>query len=326
MPSFPLSLSKWKYRKSFQITEQSGNNLTDYQKLIKIGESSGANGADFHLEGLSEIFPSGNNQSGDLRFHDGQNELNFWVERVTGTSPNRIAYVWVKIPSLNANQTKTLWIYFGNSSATNVSNGANTFIHFDDFSSNTLSNYTETEESGNEVAYSYDSINQRVNISNVDLDYHWLTHNTINVSNNKIKTKIVTGRASGLVFRYQNINNLYMVEMSDPNGGQIGRVFKKVGGTWTLLTSFSITNSAGSINDLVIGFIGTTLYVWWNDSLVVNGFNLGTDFSSGKFGYSTYRSTGWVDDLIVGNFFFPEPSFSSAGSLEKRLSIIPLII
>jgi len=136
MPSFPLSLSQWKYRKAFQITEQAGQNLTDYQVLLKIGESSGASGANFHLEGLSAIFPSGKNDGGDLRFHDGQNELSFWVEDVTGTSPNRIAYVWVKIPSLSANQTKTLYIYFGNQSASNVSNGNNTFDFFDDFDTN----------------------------------------------------------------------------------------------------------------------------------------------------------------------------------------------
>jgi hypothetical protein len=311
-------LSGWAYRKKITIAGSTGAG-TNYQVLLKVGESSGAGGYDFHLEGLSAKFPSRKNDGGDLRFtaSDGTTLQDFWVESVSGTSPNRVAYVWVEV-SADLGTNQDIYCYFGNPSATNASNGANTFIFFDDFSSNTLSNYTETQDSGNEVAYSYDSSNQRVNISNVDTDYHWLTHNTQNVSNNKVKTKIVTGRASGLLFRYQDISNLYLVEMSDPNGDQQGRVYKKVAGNWTSLTSFSISNVAGSVNDLVIGFVGTTLYIWWNNSLVVNGLNLGTDFPSGKFGYSTYRSTGWGDNLIMGKFIYPEPAFSSIGSIEKR--------
>ena len=311
-------MSGWAYRKKITIAGSVGAG-TNYQVLLKIGESSGASGADFNLEGLSAKFPSGKNDGGDLRFtaSDGVTLQDFWVESVSGTSPNRVAKVWVKV-SADLGTNQDIYCYFRNPNATNASNGDNTFLFFDDFSSNTLSNYTETQDSGNEVAYSYDSSNQRVNISNVDIDYHWLMHNTQNVSNNKIKTKLVSGRDSGLNFRYQNINNFYIVDAGDSDWGNVLRIWKKVAGTWTLLATPSINNPVGSVNDLVIGFIGTTLYVWWNNSLVVNGLNLGTDFSSGKFGYSTYRSTGWGDDLIVGKFVYPEPAFSSAGSVEKR--------
>ncbi len=146
MPSFPLNLSQWKYRKRITISGSSGAG-TNYQVLLKVGESSGASGADFHLEGASEIFPSGKNQGGDLRFAlPNGTLLDFWVESVTGTSPNRVAYIWVEVAD-NLDTDKDIYIYFGNSGATNYSNLENTFIriitglvgcwHFDEGSGTT---------------------------------------------------------------------------------------------------------------------------------------------------------------------------------------------
>ncbi|MCD6143602.1 BNR-4 repeat-containing protein, partial [Thermococcus sp.] len=76
---------KWQYRKKLTINGSSGAG-TNYQVLLKVGESSGASGCDFHVEGHSANFPSDTNQSGDLRFtdNDGITLLSFWVEKVEG--------------------------------------------------------------------------------------------------------------------------------------------------------------------------------------------------------------------------------------------------
>jgi len=134
-----MALPGWKYRRKITISGSSGAG-TNYQVLLKVGESSGATGAHFHLDGKSENFPSGKNQGGDLRFtsSDGTTLLDFWVENVTGTSPNRVAYIWVEVAD-NLNTSKDIYIYFGNSSATNYSNGDNTFLFFDDFEGSSLS-------------------------------------------------------------------------------------------------------------------------------------------------------------------------------------------
>ena len=121
-------LSGWSYRRKITISGSSGAG-TNYQVLLRIGESSGATGCDFHLDGKSANFPSGTNQGGDLRFtaDDGITPLGFWVETVQGTSPNRIAYVWVKVSSdLETNQE--IYCYFGNAAASNGSSITNTFI------------------------------------------------------------------------------------------------------------------------------------------------------------------------------------------------------
>jgi len=127
------SLIGWKYRKKINIIGQSGAG-TNYQLLLKVGESAGSSGADFNLGGLSAKFPSDKNDGGDLRFtlSDGIVLLDFWVEEVSGTAPNRVAKIWVKVlDDLGTN--KSIYCYFGNISAYNYSNGDRTFLFFDDF-------------------------------------------------------------------------------------------------------------------------------------------------------------------------------------------------
>jgi len=123
-------LSGWQYRKQITITGQSGA-ATNYQVLFKIGESSGASDYHFHLEGHSQNFPSETNNSGDLRFtsSDGTTLLDFWVESVSGSSPNRIAKVWVKVRD-NLDTNQNIYCYYGKSGAENVSSGENTFLTF----------------------------------------------------------------------------------------------------------------------------------------------------------------------------------------------------
>jgi hypothetical protein len=73
---------------------------------------------------------------GDIRFtdSDGSTLLNYWQE-----ADGRF---WVKVPSIPASSTKTIYVYYGNPSATSQSDRSATMLWFDDFSSNTLTQYT----------------------------------------------------------------------------------------------------------------------------------------------------------------------------------------
>ncbi|PKM88304.1 hypothetical protein CVU83_01905 [Candidatus Falkowbacteria bacterium HGW-Falkowbacteria-2] len=131
--SYQTIVAPYTYRKKITITGQTGAG-TGYQVPVLVGESSGAAGANVHVAGHSLSFPSAKNVSGDLRFRgsDGTTELPFWVEKVTGTTPNRVAKIWVKVAAdLGSNQD--IYLYYGGD-ATNVSSGDNTFLLFDDFS------------------------------------------------------------------------------------------------------------------------------------------------------------------------------------------------
>lgn len=72
----------------------------------------------------------------DIRFtdSDGQTDLDFWLEEKTDSST---ATFWVEIPSLSGSSNKTIYLYYDNDLATSASNGSNTFVEFDDFSSST---------------------------------------------------------------------------------------------------------------------------------------------------------------------------------------------
>ncbi len=71
----------------------------------------------------------------DLRFtkSDGVTLLDYWIESyTTGVS----TVVWVEVDSIPASPNNTsIYLYYGNPSATSASNGTNTFTFFDDFNS-----------------------------------------------------------------------------------------------------------------------------------------------------------------------------------------------
>lgn len=98
------------YRKEVSISGHTSN-LTNYQVQVSVSYELGMQG-DFD----------------DLRFveYDGTNysELYYWRETYTASTS---ATCWVKVPSLTANTTKTIYMYYGNSTVSSASNGANTF-------------------------------------------------------------------------------------------------------------------------------------------------------------------------------------------------------
>jgi hypothetical protein len=90
-----------------------GNGLTDQQVKLTMAFASGKMNADFS----------------DLRLVDGScTPLAHWIESYVASSS---ATAWVKVPSVPVG-TSSIYAYYGNSSATSVSNGAATFAFFDD--------------------------------------------------------------------------------------------------------------------------------------------------------------------------------------------------
>ncbi|MGC9079822.1 MAG: DUF2341 domain-containing protein [Nanopusillaceae archaeon] len=114
--SFAAWLEGWQYRRQITINNTlNSNSLTDYQVLITLDTAS--------------LISAGKMRSdcGDIRFTDsvGITLLNYWIESGCNTTNTRI---WVKVPFIPANGYQTIYIYYGNSSATSQSNVSNTFI------------------------------------------------------------------------------------------------------------------------------------------------------------------------------------------------------
>jgi alpha-tubulin suppressor-like RCC1 family protein len=98
--------SNWPYRTPITITEKSGNTSTDYQVRVDVPYDSNMQ-SDFD----------------DLRFvsKDGTTKLSYWLDSfVAGSS----AKVWVKVPSIPAGGTETIYMYYGNPGAGSDSHGS----------------------------------------------------------------------------------------------------------------------------------------------------------------------------------------------------------
>lgn len=120
-------ITNWSYRKSITLARASGA-ITNHQMKLLVGESSGAVGEDVDCEGkcLSTF--------NDLRFtaSDGTTLLDYWIESISGTTPNQLATVWIEFNSIGTSDT-TFYMYYGNAGASAYSSGEDTFLFFDDF-------------------------------------------------------------------------------------------------------------------------------------------------------------------------------------------------
>ncbi len=139
--SDPWWNSSWSYRKP--ITLNSTMYITNYQVSIIL------NSTNFN-------FSKANANGSDIRFIDGNNELNYWIESWNSTN----AKIWIKV-NLTANSTKTIYLYYGNPNATSKNNGTAVFEFFDDFTSSIDSN--KWNRWGYPLPYIYSASIVRVN-------------------------------------------------------------------------------------------------------------------------------------------------------------------
>lgn len=96
--------SSWLYRRSITITGD-GNSYTNLDVLVNINTST--------LVSASKL----QSDCDDLRFtdSDGDTALGYWVEGGCNTTSTKI---WVRVPTMTTTD-KTIYVYYGNSSATN---------------------------------------------------------------------------------------------------------------------------------------------------------------------------------------------------------------
>ncbi len=114
----------WLKRKAVTIDNTlNPNDLAGYQIQLNIPYDSDMN-SDFS----------------DLRFtdSDGQTLISYWVESYASSDS---AVVWVKVPTIPASSIETIYMYYGNPSATSESNADDTFDVFVDFTRDGVISY-----------------------------------------------------------------------------------------------------------------------------------------------------------------------------------------
>ena len=114
----------WKFKALIQITNPV--NIANFQHKLTLTWQPG----------MSDDFK-------DIRFAqlDGI-KCNYYIESYTARTT---ATVWIKVPSTSQQFVK---LYYGNGQAVSESSGSNTFVVFDDFSSNTIGTKWTADKAG----------------------------------------------------------------------------------------------------------------------------------------------------------------------------------
>jgi hypothetical protein len=112
----------------------------------------------------------------------------------------------------------------------------------------------------------------------------------------KVKLNTSYGNA-GLVYRYADASNFYMFRLNN-NGGKV-ELYKRVGGTFTLVASAAQTVSIGQWYTLkvvvngnhTIGYVDGVEKIDWTNSVA--------ELGSGKIGFRMSSSAATFDDVAV---------------------------
>jgi len=117
--SWGRALPAWRYKCPITLTNNSEEDLSDFQVLIELTPSN------FQYEHCRE-------DGGDIRFlsFEEDTELAYWIEEwnYNGTSK-----IWVKVDRIPKGSNVCLYMYYGNCNAESNSDGNATFELFDDF-------------------------------------------------------------------------------------------------------------------------------------------------------------------------------------------------
>ncbi|RLF65413.1 MAG: hypothetical protein DRN30_04025, partial [Thermoplasmata archaeon] len=292
------------YELPITITEQSGQDLTNYQVLITITDT--------------EILSKMKSDAGDIRFFEQQvddpytetsGKLPYWIESKTDTELK----VWVKL-NLTANEQKTIYMYYGNPSATSESDGDAVFDFFDDFDDGVIdtnkwrgatSNFTETNgyietKTSGQLLYTYQTFTDGI-----------------------IEARVMqsSGARASIAFRITSVS-----DPTDTNAGHVDdysanfrppnsdiRLRKWSGGAETILDSATMTISANTWHRVKVVMHGSSLSYTF-DTTTISATD--TTYSSGWIGINSdaYETDGsdytrW-DWIRVRKYTDPEPTIS----------------
>jgi hypothetical protein len=318
-------LAGWAYRKSHVINPASGAG-TGYQVQITAYYGSGTDsGANVYLGGRCRT------DFGDIRFtrSDGTTPLSYWIEsKVDGN----YAVFWVKIDDDLSTSAVTIYMYFGNPSATTTSDPFNTFVFYDDFNDYTTSSVTEKGRwaVGADTVFSVDTANKRLVVNNPSGGYgHW-------IKAQKDGADVVMGNMVIDVDVYNNggYNELAILtrgqtypqnddyQFCESTYDNTWRIVKRQAGATYIIASSTATIITAQWMHWRITLFGSTLKFVSSLGLTTELTATDTAFSSGVLGIITHGNTvSYVDNYRVRKYTSPEPSHGAWGTVEAAIDV-----
>lgn len=284
----------WEFRREITITENSGSSLTDYSTLIKVPY-------DAHMQ----------TDFDDLRFSNsgGTAELGYWIENKTNSDH---AYIWVKVPSVSASSTASIYLYYGNSGASNGENIQEAFIFADDFDDASINttkwDYTVSGavESGGTI-HVYDTREAWYHLKSDDTfdeaNYRIRSYMKVDGTNDKISTLGKGDNSGNPAYYFYNDGDIFY----GGSGGATGIAYDT---NWHLTEATNYDDKGSIFTDHADTWINVT-----------------SPSSTGRYIYvgdlKIYGGSGGVefDWITYGHYVYSEPTFS-IGSEETSYGSI----
>ncbi|MDD5287824.1 MAG: DUF2341 domain-containing protein [Dehalococcoidales bacterium] len=305
-------LTGWPYRKAITVTG-STTEQTDYQVKIPVTYVSDKMKNDFS----------------DIRFTDadGNTLLSYWTESYSASTS---ATEWVKIPFIPV-AGATIYMYYGNSTVSTLSNGENTFIFFDDYSTNKLDqyNYTRVWQDGERGISINNGQLVDYSIPRHDRDEEYsLTKNGIQLTNLALDVKLVDIAPKGNDFAAWQCFHLKLTPSqtvaSTWNTTSMLMEFGYSRGYQTYFSYLGFGTNATEVGyDNSIDGTGKTLtlakagnvfqsYVdgvlkWDYSDSTLGAMNMFAGIRTGD-GWAGGAATSTWDDFRIRNFALPEPN------------------
>jgi len=296
--------SSWERKRPINLSVSSGSTPKGYQVKLNITYDSDMQ-TDFD----------------DLRFVNGSEntELPYWVEE---KSNGEWAVVWVKVDQNITTDNYTIYMYYGNPSATSESNGSAVFEFFDDFSGD----LSQWEQVGAGTA----SIVEDADAYNGDA------------------CKISPGTGERTLWISTTFDGNYAVE-TRMKGNKYFRVFMRGQDKTALREAIADFHSTNDITNMIYDYIdGVSIaiggtgdkdwtvyhresmraqglnYYWYLDGeLYISGTDSGASQpTSGYIGINSQQNDAFFDFVAIRKYTSPEPSYSIGG----EESIAPIII
>ena len=282
------------YRTPVTVTEKSGSALSDYSIKITLDTAS--------------LISAGKmrNDAGDLRFYSQENTpLGYWIESGINTSAT---VVWVKIPSLAANTSTTLYAYYGDASLTSQSSPISAFLEADDFESYAVGAVPGgkwTVRVGSVTVQSHGG-DQALRIQSTSYPGHLSYANTprdqyiVQVELSDEAGGSTNDPHPGLIFAWQDANNYDGIYMREGTNELVwGRIRN---GSWSpaQVVSYDFNASQYYLFEARVSGTSVSAYVNGVKKMDLTGTLAGTGKGTGLFHFSTATTSyGFQDNFRI---------------------------
>ena len=278
----------WGYRQAFNITNGINQNLTFYQVSINLNSSNTGSNLNWATDANSTRLTYWN------PIYQNESALNFWIEYWNTTTDT--ARIWMNMTLIPANETNfgvgngtaRIYFYYGNPSASSLSNGTLVFNFFDDFPGTSLDGRWTATSPANVIVN-----DSRARINQGDI----YTTNAINSTpqNYTFEAKL---RYHTQAADYAGLCIANASSTSGSNGGKnaLAYIMTEAGAISTMTLWGADGTVASSYNIVSDGSVDSNLQ---NE----NEYTIGYDFRSNS--QMSYFEYNWSSDAQIGRNTYP---------------------